>query len=173
MNKTTIGVIVLIIVVAIATLAFFFMPRNVADQTSQVVGGVASENEGVVSFSQVGPNAIYVETQRPSTSLIVTMVQIDKPSYVVIYESKEGEPEKVIGHTPLLPTGATKNIPVFLDRITVNDEELIAMLHAESGVPDFEPTEDLPLLDSEGTPIYMIFGITEDAPTAGSSEVVF
>lgn len=121
----------------------------------------------------LGTNALYVAEQRPGTTLSISNINIAVPGYVVIHESVDGEAGAIIGSSELIRETAAENIPVTLNRPVVDEEELIAMLHAEKGGDGFDPTIDLPITDTLGTPMYMIFGVSKDVPNPSATEVIF
>lgn len=139
-------------------------------------GNTEQENttdDSSTGFMKLGENAIYVADQLPGKDLVINIVNIASPGYVVIHESDNGKPGAIIGNSALIETTVGKNIKVTLKRAAKDGEELIAMLHTEKGVAGFDPTTDLPVLDTSGNPIHMIFQVDASASDPSSVEVMF
>lgn len=137
---------------------FFF------DKTSEVETGFP------VPGSQ--NNLIFVADQRPSSTTIINLVELNKNGYVVIHEDNQGRFGQIIGGTKLLPKGKSINITANLTRQTVDGEVLYAVMHEDSGDGIFSPNLDGPVLDEEGNAMFMRFYIDWNAPEIEGQEVM-
>ena len=142
------------------------------DETQGDVGNTVPTSSGA-QFAALGPNAIYVAEQRPGKELIANMVNLASRGYVVIHESLEGTPGPIIGNSELLEKAENNNVRIVLSRPAYDDEELIAMLHSEKEYAGFDPVKDLPIKDTAGNPVHMIFHVSVDAPDPKTAEVAF
>ncbi|OGZ10461.1 MAG: hypothetical protein A3D67_03640 [Candidatus Lloydbacteria bacterium RIFCSPHIGHO2_02_FULL_51_22] len=142
------------------------------DETQGDVGNTVPTSSGA-QFAALGPNAIYVAEQRPGKELIANMVNLASRGYVVIHESLEGTPGPIIGNSELLEKAENNNVRIVLSRPAYDDEELIAMLHSEKEYAGFDPVKDLPIKDTAGNPVHMIFHVSAGAPDPATVEVAF
>jgi hypothetical protein len=128
---------------------------------------------GEQGFAKLGANAIYVAEQRPGNTIVINNVNIVPKGYVVIHESKDSVPGKIIGYTALDAGTQTTKLKVTLDRDVTDGEELIAMLHADNGDGKFDAATDSPVQDSMGNPLFMVFSVFKDAQDPSSVQVMF
>lgn len=124
-----------------------------------------SETANLSSGLVVGKNSIYVADQAPGRSILVSVVNFEKPGFVVIHEDDNGVLGKIIGASRLLLSGEAKNLdPISLERETRDGETIYAMIHLDNGDGKFDSTVDKPAIDSEANePVMMIVTISKDA----------
>lgn len=107
----------------------------------------------------VGPSAIDLNNQQPGQTVEVKTLLMEEPGFVVIHESQNGIPGKIIGESSLLDKDDTETT-ITLDRTTVDGEGLIAMLHKDNGNGTFDENEDMPVKDNQGEDVMMEFKIS-------------
>ena len=127
--------------------------------------GVGGDSSGLV----IGQNAIYVTEQTPGRSVTVSIVRLEKPGFVVIYQDAGGTPGAVLGVSNLLPAGETEDAaPIILSRTTADGEVLHAMLHLDDGDGQFDAVVDQPARDPVGEgPVAMEVIVSTDAAEPG------
>ncbi len=188
MNKI---VVVAIIVLTIGGLVWYFqtetVPESTKDNDQSVTSNDEQKPESIIhtlpptgtndaprtGFAKLGENAIYVAEQQPGNKIVVNNINIVPKGYVVIHESKESVPGKVIGYAALEKGAQVTNVTVTLDRSVTDGEELIAMLHADNDDNNFDASTDTPVLDTLGNPLYMIFYVSAEASDPSGVEVLF
>lgn len=93
----------------------------------------------------------------------VFQVQLEAPGFVVIHKDLNGAFGPIIGSTPLVQAGTTTQIAVSLDEAITDGQKLYAMLHRDDGDGKFDAAKDLPVKDTFGNMMHMIFQVREDA----------
>ncbi len=148
---------VLAIVVVVLGVAFFLQSGEKTNFSGDSSGLIVSDN------------TIYVAEQAPGSSMLVSVVRLEKPGFVVIHEDASGEPGKILGVSNLLPVGETENPPsIALSDATADGETVYAMLHSDNGDGKFDAANDKPVLDTvSGTPMMMVVMISKDATKPG------
>lgn len=117
----------------------------------------------------VGDNALYVSEQKPGTTMLAQLVMIEDKGYVVIHESDNGKPGKIVGTSRLLEKGQTMDVSITLSAPLVDGKMYIAMLHVDNGDGVFNGATDAPAQNEEvdASPIMMEFGVSVNASDAG------
>jgi hypothetical protein len=92
---------------------------------------------------------LMISEQSPGDKVVVDKAQLDKESWVVIYEDNNGELGKILG-ARLFPAGLTEMREVFLLRSTTSTLRYYALIHSESGDGDFDYKDDIALTDAGG-----------------------
>lgn len=183
MNKQT----VLIVIAALIFIGLLWLLLGTGDNqptttnneqdsgslNSNLPDGDANNNGSETSFAKLADNAIYVAEQRPGNKIIVNKINIVPEGYVVIHESKNGTVGKILGYATLEANSQLSNVTVNLDRSVTDEEELIAMLHADNGDNTFNASDDNAVLDSLGNPLSMTFSVSAGAPDPASIEIMF
>lgn len=119
----------------------------------------AGDSTGLV----VGRNAIYAPDQASKERVKVGLVYLERPGFVVVHEDKSERPGAILGESPLLPRGETKNIFIALLRPAAENETLHAMLHIDDGDGLFDPLKDAPAIDEvSGKAVTTIFVVSKD-----------
>ncbi|MDP3727178.1 MAG: hypothetical protein Q8R35_00905 [bacterium] len=104
----------------------------------------------------VGANGIAVSDQAPGLSVAISMVALSRDGWVVIHESEEGKPGRILGAKRFdVGTGMTGNVELL--RPTAEGQVYFAMLHADDGDRQFDHAKDLPLQDPAGNIVLMRF----------------
>ncbi|TSD07402.1 MAG: hypothetical protein Greene07144_920 [Parcubacteria group bacterium Greene0714_4] len=113
----------------------------------------------------VGTNAIYVEDQAPSKTILVATVRLEKPGFVIVFDDANGVPGKILGRSDFLPAGEMENLlPIQLSRKTQDGEILYIALHFDDGDGMFDVTKDQPALDSTSAlPVMTIITVSTEA----------
>ena len=138
---------------------------------------------GAIMFSQkdknadsgllIGPNAINVTEQVPSSEVRISMVVLEDKGYVVIHKIFAGVPADVIGASALLPKGKSENTPVSLSSPLLLGQEYTAMLHLDDSDGVFDATVDLPVQDPiSGGPVMMQFEVSATGGSGRSEHLV-
>ena len=149
----TVVVIIVIIVVAILV----FGGKNGAP----VVVGTSTE----VSPSPTDVNRIVMVDQYPGNVVYLSSVQLANSGWVVIHEDNSGTPGNIIGYT-YFDKGINPG-KVTLTKPLVDGHTYYAMLHSDDGNKRFNATLDLPLKDTNGNTIMVVF----HASTSAGSEI--
>ena len=103
-----------------------------------------------------GPNAIAVNDQKPGLQVGVSMVVLSQDGWVVIHESEDGKPGRILG-AKRFSVGTGLPGTVELLRPTEEGKVYFAMLHADDGDRQFDHAKDLPVKDPQGNAILMRF----------------
>jgi len=151
--------LILGVIIVFITGAVFFFRGNREEPDS------VSNSSGLI----ISNSAIYVAEQTPGTSMLVSIVRLEKPGFVVIHEDAAGAPGKILGVSSLLPAGETENLPpITLSRATTDEETIYAMLHFDNGNGQFDAVDDKPVLDSvDNAPMMIIITVSKDAAEPG------
>lgn len=132
----------IIIILAIVILGWVVLAGDQNDEAN-TTGEEQVQDEGSLSGLVVGPNAVNVDEQPLGNKAVVSMVVLEAPGYVVIHESNNGAPGRVLGASTLLQAGESKNVNMNLSSALAADKEYIAMLHVDNGDGTFSETADL------------------------------
>lgn len=152
MNTRTIGIIILLIVLAGG--AYLWSQQQ--PSAEQVAGVQPDQTMGM----RAEENMVVAMEQRPGASVLISQVYLAAPGYVVIHE----EGGAILGSSALLSVGQNDNVQVTLNRTSKDGETLTAMLHVESdGNSSFSAAADVPVQSRLGGPLEGMFLITNDA----------
>ncbi|MBI3420722.1 MAG: hypothetical protein HY006_01540 [Candidatus Sungbacteria bacterium] len=121
---------------------------------------VPNEPSGQASMSGEN-NTLMINDQTPGNKVVITNVALEKTSWVVIHDEKAGKPGNILG-AQRFPAGVRTGA-VDLLRETVADKTYYAMLHTDSGGPQFNAINDMPLKNQNGMPIMVTFRTTASA----------
>ena len=141
-------------------------------ESGSVKQGPAEGSSGSSEFLKLGPNALYVPTQRPGNKIITNLISIDSPGYVAIHESVDGKLGAIIGVSELLGRGVHKDVTAVLSREVLDGEELIAVLYHEKSGAGFNSGDDAPVRDADENIMYMNFTVGSDAPDPSNAEMI-
>lgn len=125
-----------------------------------VFGDKGNENqttpeETPVTVDQNAMNRIVISDQYPGNVVYISSVQVAQPSWVIIQDSVNGLPGKVIGSTRFA-TGINPG-KVTLTQPMVDGGTYYAVIYSDSGSAKFDATNDVPLKDSKGAVIMKSF----------------
>ena len=159
MNNKILFISLIVIAFVAGAVALFFRAGNKGDFD------ISGDSVNLI----ISDNAIYVSEQKPGKIVLVSLIQFEKPGFVVIHEDNAGVPGKILGVSNLLARGETKNLPpITLSRETKDGEVIYAMLHFDNGDDKFDAANDKPVLDKVGNePMMTIAIVSEDAVESG------
>lgn len=165
MNRNV--VIGIIVVIVLILLGVAFMGNNDANDALE---NNENETSGSVDTSTliVAENAVNVEAQRPGSTATVSSVMVEDRGFVVVHESVNGAPGKVLGSSSLLVAGQTLNVSLPLTEALKDGQKYIAMVHIDNGDGVFSEATDPAAKDSMGNIIMMEFEGDADASASGS-----
>ena|SRR3989338_2777387 len=156
MNKS----ILMALVILVLGVGYYFLSANQTISPADQAGTLLA-----------GSSAIYVSDQASSNSVSIDFAVLEKPGYVVIYETRDEQPGLLLGQSALLTTGESKNITVQLSRVANDGEVLNATIYLDNGDAQFSLATDMPAKDSVvAGPVAMMFVIVNEA-AAGESVV--
>lgn len=104
----------------------------------------------------VEANAIAVNDQQPGLQVMVSMVALGQGGWVVIHESEDGKPGRILG-AKRFDAGSGMTGSVELLRPTEEGKVYFAMPHADDGDRQFDHMKDMPLEDPQGNIVLMRF----------------
>lgn len=110
----------------------------------------------------VGNNAIAVSDQPAGNDVRVSLVVLAQDGFVVIHESLEGKPGKIIGSSSVLSKGTHSNIEVALDETYAEGTEMFAMLHTDNDDGGFDAAVD-PAVKENDNIVMMKFRLDNSA----------
>lgn len=169
MNKN-----VLLGVVALAVLLLIiFVTMNGDSVDDSALEGQTENTEDVsegISL-RIGENAIYLADQKPGNMVNVSMAVLGGKGYVVIHETKDGKPGKVLGASALLDAGENLNVPISLSAPLVDGQAYVAMLHIDDGDGKFDAAKDAPA-KNEGSDSAIMMEFEADTEADSGAEIV-
>jgi|FLYL01.1.fsa_nt_gi predicted lipoprotein with Yx(FWY)xxD motif len=90
-----------------------------------------------------GPaSVVFSDQESDGTTVLVSEVELPAAGFVVIHADADGAPGPVIGHSDLLPAGASRDVEVTLDRPLSDTAVVWPMAHIDTnqnGVYEFDP----------------------------------
>lgn len=141
-------VIVIIVLIIIGILVF----GNGKTTTDE---GLTTETPTTETPASPESNRIVIGDQFPGNVVFVSSVQLDKGGWVEIHADNKGQPGAYIG-SQYFDKGINTG-KITLIKSTVEGGLYYAMLHSDDGDKKFNPEKDLPLKDSKGNIIMMLF----------------
>ncbi len=154
MNKKPL--IFLVVLIIIVTVGIFLFKQKAKEETP--VDSPTNTSAGM----RVEDNAVYVQEQKPGTTLTVNTVFLRQPGFVVIHKDNKRTPGVVLGVSSYLPAGEHTNISIKLTSSTQDGQTVYAMLHEDNGDKKFSEA-DAPVQSKIGGPIMMIVTVDKDA----------
>jgi len=136
-------------------------PTPASDEVMTPETPQAEETEPLATqpVVQTPKNSLLVDTQKAGDEVVVKNINVSKPGYVVIQESSDGKPGRIMGSSNLLNAGETKE--TYVKAEISSDKEYFAVLYTETGDKFFNKAKDVPIEDTEGNIIMMKFGVTK------------
>jgi hypothetical protein len=129
--------------------------RMASDATLMMDSGAAETDAAMTT------PVFFAADQGPGSRIVIANLTIQTPAHVRVFAYEDGAPRAVLGTTGVLQAGTHADVPVSLSRTTRPGETLYAQLFASDGDDVFTPYADMPMRDSAGNPIYVIFMITD------------
>jgi hypothetical protein len=122
--------------------------------TSTAASAPAGAPEQPRASAQTDP-AVVVLDQRAGASVAISKLNIAKPTWVVVYVSREGKPGLALGAR--LFFAGEKQGSVGLLRDTERGQAYFVGLSVDDGDHVFNLSKDLPLADADGGPLWATF----------------
>lgn len=103
-----------------------------------------------------------LHTQNPGASIFVESVTLLRPGYVIIQTIEPRGIGSVVGVSPLLYSGTTVSVPIYLRSATNRGELYYAALYYDNGNGVFSLSDDVPVMNQAlGVPVGVRFTIGE------------
>jgi len=123
-------------------------------QTATTTPQAAASSSGAASKS--GTQAPVVVNDQPAgASVAIQSLNIARPTWVVVYVSREGKPGNALGAR--LFFAGDKQGSVALLRATEQGQHYFVGLSVDNGDRVFSLSKDLPLADADGGPLWATF----------------
>ncbi len=123
--------------------------------TSTVVAGAASSTTATTTPKTPTEAPLSVADQPSGPSVSISRINIAKPTWIVVYVSREGRPGNALGAR--LFTAGDKLGKVGLLRNTEPGQRYFVGLSVDNGDRAFSLTKDRPLADADGGPLLATF----------------
>ncbi len=94
-------------------------------------------------------SSVTADDQQAGGSVIVRTIRIESTGWVVVYESRGGQPGNALG-AARVNAGTHENIAVELLRATIPGQTYFVVLHRDDGNKTFELRNDFPFRGEEG-----------------------
>ena len=124
-----------------------------ATSTSQAAAASAS-TQTTPKTTPTDP-AVFVGDQPAGTSVVISQLNIARPTWVVVYVSREGKPGNALGAR--LFFAGDKQGKVGLLRNTLAGQSYFVGLSVDNGDRTFSLSKDKPLADADGGPLWATF----------------
>ena len=99
-------------------------------------------------------NALSVSAQKSGASVDIDEVSLVNGGYVVIHQSSNGQPGKIVVASGYIEAGVKQDLILNYKPKTGT---YFAMLHSDNGDHKFNATTDLPLKNAQAQPIMVMF----------------
>ena len=162
MRRTWIWVLVIAVILILAAVVFGSMGKN-----PEALNNTEDDSAAESATYLVSDNAINVDEQKAGSTATISFAALKDSGFVVIHESNNGVPGKVIGSSALLPPGQSNNVPISLSSPLVAGKKYIAMLHLDDGNGVLSETDDAPAKDKDGNVVMMEFEASGGSAGAG------
>jgi predicted lipoprotein with Yx(FWY)xxD motif len=122
-----------------------------------------------------GPSSLSANPQTSDgTEIVVASVELASPGFIGVHADADGSPGAIIGHSELLPEGASTDVVVVLDVALEASTTVWPMVHIDmngNGIYEFDPasgtTTDVPGTTADGAVAVIPVEITVEAMAAG------
>lgn len=95
--------------------------------------------------------------QQPGLKVLVSSIKVSVPTWVVVYETKNGVRANALGAVLLFPTSPNTPFSVSLLRATAPNQTYFVGRSVDDGDKIFSMQSDRPVIDTSGKPVYMTF----------------
>lgn len=130
-------------------------PVFLFDENEGITAEGEREEETAGVSASLGENIIIVTEQPAGNTVAVSLVTVEKESWVAVHEERNGKPGNILG-AQLFSAGTNSGV-VELLRATDTGKTYYAVLRGDDGDRQFDYTKDLPLTDSTGKEISVPF----------------
>jgi hypothetical protein len=139
-KKITIGAIVFIVIISIATK--LRGPYSAVNQNTD-------RNSASLPVA-AGKNSVSVDDQAVGNSVMVSSVIMEKKGFVVIHEKDNESLGKIIGSSALFEAGESNNVSISLREPLQGGKKYLAVLDIDNGDGVFRPGVDHPVMSNDG-----------------------
>ncbi|HVV39210.1 MAG TPA: hypothetical protein VHD31_02690 [Candidatus Paceibacterota bacterium] len=119
--------------------------------SSQPSGSVATGN------SMLPSGSLSVATQAAGMQVVVTSATVSVPTWLVVYESSNGQPVRILGASMFFPENNGKGITIPLLRATQAAQTYILGERVDDGDHMLSLTLDKPVTDASGSALWSSF----------------
>ncbi len=89
--------------------------------------------------------------------VVIKKVTFDTPGYLVVHESDNGKPGKILGLSILYPIGSSSNITIATADKLQSGKQYLLVMHADNSDLKFIASQDLPAQNKSGQIISATF----------------
>jgi plastocyanin len=146
------------------------------DATSDTTAAPAEQSTDPSGEVAMQPASVGFDSQESDgTMVVVASVELPADGFIAVHGDGGGSPGPVVGHSDLLPAGASTDVMVMLDSPLDGDATLYPMAHIDTdgnGVYEFGSVDgvDGPALTAEGDVAVVGAEVTVTAADAGAVE---
>lgn len=144
-----------IIIGALLATGWSTIKNGAPENTAAAAGMLATSTERRAQATESTAPALVVMDQRAGQSVVIHSLNIAKPTWVVVYVSREGKPGNALGARLYSP--ADKKGSVGLLRNTEPGQTYVVGLSVDNGDRVFSLNADKPMPDADGGPLWATF----------------
>lgn len=129
--------------------------RDATPSTAATTTQAAPAHSTTTATNAVSKAPLAVRDQAAGSSVAIDSLNIARPTWVVVYVSRNGRPGNALG-ARLFFAGDTRGAVALL-RNTEAGQRYFVGLSVDNGDRSFSLTKDLPLADADGGPLWVTF----------------
>ena len=184
-KSLTLSLTIVIILAAIAGIYYAARPDVIVPKEAEINGSASKDSgnppktsetneEAPSSFARLSENAIYISDQWPGSRIILTVINLAKPVYVIIYkQTADGYAGPVVAISNLIRQPEIRGMILSTPRPIKDGDQFIARLYFDDGDESFEEKEDELILSLDDKPLEMSFKVDASSPNPETVQVMF
>lgn len=158
MNKTTISIVLILILVGVVYLAFgsrydmWGMNLDDMKQEMEEMEDEMMKSETKVPASQSSGIIFSVRNQPTgANAVLVDTIKVNSDSFVVVHENNNDSPGNVLGVSDLILSDSVQSLVIPIKRDMIEGESVFVVVHKDDGNSEFNSSDSI-LFDS-GNPL--------------------